>query len=175
VTEEDATREARRAQQKAEWAAAKKKAERKPIPASTWAWIGGCAVGIALIVLAAFLVMSSGSNSETVAAPSATPDARVAGLPIAKTEDVEADDDGQATNARFAPSTVSAKAGEVVEIRMINVGSVAHNLRVSGVDKEYATRDDFLTDPGTIKEGEEGSVLVKIDDPGTPVPLRLSS
>jgi len=63
----------------------------------------------------------------------------------------------------------------VVEIRMINVGSVAHNLRVSGVDKEYATRDDFLTDPGTIKEGEEGSVLVKIDDPGTPVPLRLSS
>jgi plastocyanin len=160
-------RAARRAQQKADWAAEKKRAQRKPMPVSTWAWIGVGIGGVALIALIVYLVTSSGSGSDTVAAPSATPDGRVAGLPIAKTEEVEADDDGQATNARFNPTTVTGNAGEVIEIKMINVGSVAHNLRVAGVDQEYDTADDFLTEPGTIKAGEEGSALVKIDDPGS--------
>ena len=164
---DEETQAARRAQQKAEWAAQKKKDDRRPIPASTFAWIGGLA-GIAVLTVAGvFLLVSGGSDSDGPAAPTATPDPRVAGLPIAKTVDVEADDDGQEVNPRFSPTSVTGNAGEVIEIRMINVGSVAHNLRVSGIDKEYDTRDDFLTDPGSIKGGEEGSVLVKIDEPGT--------
>jgi plastocyanin len=165
--EDPEARAARRAAQKAEWAAQKKKAERQPVPAAVWAWIGG---GVLLLVVAVgvgYLIFGGGDDSSTVAGPSATPDARVAGLPIAKTVDVEADDDGQAVNPRFIPAQVTGLAGEVIEIRVINVGSVAHNLRVAGLDAEYDTRDDFLSDPGTIMDGEEGRVLVKIDEPGS--------
>jgi plastocyanin len=95
----------------------------------------------------------------------------VNGLPIEETFTVEADDDGQATNTRFVPNVITAEAGHVIEITVPNIGSVAHNLRVAGLDGEYepdAPRsDDWITDPATIEAGQEGKVVVKIDEPGS--------
>lgn len=157
----------RRAQQKREWAERKKARERKPAPIGMYAWAGGGAAVLIAVVVGAVLLLSGGGSSEGGAVATATPDPRVAGLPIAQTVEIDAGDSGQATGTYFDPNTVSGRAGEVIEFVVKNVGSVAHNLRVSGEDHEYDTRDDFLTDPGTIQPGQEARVLVKIDTPGT--------
>ena len=160
---------ARRAQQKAEWAAQKKKEDREPLPVATFAWIGGLVAVVAVVIVGGYMLLSGGSDSGGSAGPTSTPDPRVAGLPIAKSETVEADDDGQSVNPRFNPSTITANAGEVLEIRFTNVGSVAHNLRVSGDNKEYdpdaPTSDDFATE--ALQSGEETTLLVKIDAAGS--------
>jgi uncharacterized cupredoxin-like copper-binding protein len=112
----------------------------------------------------AVLLLSGGGSSDS-SEPVVTPDARVAGLPVDKTVELVADDDGQAANPRFVPTEVVGQAGEVIEFQVVNEGDVAHNLTVSGLDKEYATPDDF-TSP-TLEAGESGTLLVKIDEPGT--------
>ena len=48
---------------------------------------------------------------------------------------------------------------------------MTHNLRITGVDEEYGTADDFVTTPpdqasALIKPGESGFVVVRIDKPG---------
>ena len=130
-------------------------------------WGGGVAM-VALAVLGGFLLLSgSGDEDGPNGAPIATPDARVAALPIDVTIEIETDDDGQNVNPRFIPNAISANAGQVVEIVLTNVGSVAHNLRLAGIDDEYNTRDDWLTDPATLFAGDTGTVVVKLDDPGT--------
>src|SRR3972149_11987263 len=76
-----------------------------------------------------------------------------------------ADAEGQQVTPRFVPTTIEGKAGEVLEIDIRNVGTVAHNLRVSGSDKEYDTRDDFAS--AAVQAGKEVKLLLKIDDPGS--------
>ena len=154
-----------RARQKQEWAERKKARDRKPLPIAMYAWSAAGVGTVAAVVVGAVLLLSGGSDSTPSA--TATPDSRVEGLPIAQTVEIEAGDQGQATGTYFDPSTITGAAGEVIEIKVKNVGSVAHNLRVSGEDKEYETRDDFLSNPGTIRAGDEATVLVKIDTPGT--------
>jgi plastocyanin len=165
--EQQAEADARREEQKREWQQRKKAKERKKTPASVYAWAAAGVATVAIVGVAIFLlVQGGGDDSSASSAITPTPDSRTAGLPVDQTAEVEAGDAGQATAPYFEPNELTARAGEVIEITMVNVGSVAHNLRVSGADKEYDTRDDFLTEPGTIQPGEEGIVKVKIDEPG---------
>ncbi len=121
------------------------------------------AIGVGVL---AFLILSSGSSGTSgVAAPSPTPDPRVAGLTPEVSFDIDAG--GAANAAFFSPDTRTADAGDVIEFVVTNTGSVSHNLVVAGPDDEYDTTDDFESEPFAIEPGETGRVVVKIDEPGT--------
>jgi len=164
--EDEASQIKRRADQKREYEKRKReKASGGQSPAYLWG--GGIAAVIAVAVIGGFLLLSGGGDDDgSNGAPSATPDPRIAGLPIDATINVQSDDNGQNVNPRFIPNAISGQAGDVIEVVNPNIGSVAHNLRFAGVDGQYNTPDDWLTEPGTIQPGETGRVVVKFDDPG---------
>ena len=121
------------------------------------------AIGVGIV---AVLVLISGSSGTTGGgSPSPTPDPRVAGL----TPDVSFNIDagGEVNNAFFGPDTITANAGDVIELVVTNIGSVSHNLRVAGPDDEYDTADDFEMPPNVIIPGETQRLVVKLDQPGT--------
>ena len=125
------------------------------------------AIGVGIV---AVLVLTSGSSGTTGGvSPSPTPDARVAGLPIDESFEIVADDDGPsnpAATSSFEPNTLTANAGEVIEIELKNEGSVTHNIWVAGADNDYDTADDWGP-IDLIGTGETGRLVVKIDEPGT--------
>ena len=164
--EDDAAAIKRPAEQKREYEKRKLAMARGGKSLAPYFWGGGIAAAIAIAVVGGFFLLSGGGDDSPDATPIVTPDSRVAGLPIDVTIEIDADDDGQNVNTRFTPDTISAAAGQVVGIVVTNVGSVAHNLRLAGVDDEYDTRDDWLTDPATLFSGDTGTVVVKLDDPG---------
>lgn len=129
------------------------------------AWVGGVAVVIGGIALVVVLIATSGSSgTEFAAEPSATPDSRVAGQTPAVTLQMNANDSGQNTNARFEPNSLSGKAGDVIEIDFKNAGSVAHDLHIAGADNQYDTNDDWQL--SALQPGEQAKLLVKIPQAG---------
>jgi plastocyanin len=131
-------------------------------------WTGTLAILVGgLIVVAVLAIGGNGSDDNGTVVPVATPDPRVAGMTPAATHRVLAGDAGQAMGEYFEPDVLRARAGEPFEIIMENVGSVAHNLRVSGPDGVYHTDDDFVTTPYSIQPGEEGRLMVIIEEPGS--------
>jgi uncharacterized cupredoxin-like copper-binding protein len=128
-----------------------------------WIITGGIAVVVGIGVAVALLSGGSSSEGGDSVAATPTPDPRVAGATPAATLNVEADDDGQEVNPRFVPNSLQGPAGQVVAIDIANVGTVAHNLRIAGIDKQYDTRDDFAS--LTVQPGNEQQLLVKIDAP----------
>ena len=120
------------------------------------------AIGVGIV---AVLVLTSGSSGTTGGVSSPTPDPRVAGL----TPDVSFNIDagGEVNNAFFSPDTITANAGDVIELVVTNIGSVSHNLRVAAPDDEYDTADDFEMPPNVIIPGETQRLVVKLDQPGT--------
>jgi hypothetical protein len=130
-------------------------------------WVIAGVVGIIALIGVGALVLSGGSSSEDASGSAATPTPgpRVAGATPSSSVTVEADDDGQNVNTRFNPNVVEGDPSEVLEILVKNVGSVAHNLRVSGEDKEYDTPDDFPS--RVLQPDKETSLLVRIDTQGS--------
>lgn len=159
---------ARREQQKAEWAAQKRAQARAARSSAPIVW-GGVAIGslAAIVVLGFVLFAGGGGGSEATATPVATRDPRLGSGPIAKTVTVDADDNGQNVDLTFSVTTMTANAGDIVEVIVNNIGTVHHNLNFAGLDAKYGTQDDWVTDPQSIAPGETGKVLVKFDDPGT--------
>jgi uncharacterized cupredoxin-like copper-binding protein len=142
----------------------KKKKSSQGIKISPW-WFG---VAAAVAAVAVFAVLIATSGSSGVNAPpraTAEPDPRVAGLTPAATLQLEAG--GGETDAYFDPNRLNGPAGQAIEIAIENVGSLSHNLTISGTDKSYGTSDDWVSDPVLIAPGDEGRLVVKIDDPGT--------
>ncbi len=134
-------------------------------------WLIVTPVLVIAVGVLAYLVLSSGSSGVTGGGVAATPtpDSRVEGLPIDASFEIVAGDDGPANPAAtsfFRPSTVTANAGEVIEIELKNEGSVTHNIWLAGVDEEDNTKDDWGP-IDLIKPGETGRLRVKIDEPGT--------
>jgi plastocyanin len=85
---------------------------------------------------------------------------------------IEAGDQGQpAVDSFFGPDVTTIAAGETVKVNVSNTGRVTHNLRITGVDEEYGTADDFVAKPPDqastlIKPGESGFTVVRIAEPG---------
>jgi plastocyanin len=85
---------------------------------------------------------------------------------------IDAGDQGRpALDSFFEPGTISIEVGEAVKVNVSNTGSVTHNLRITGVDQEYGTADDFLAAPTDqastlIKPGDSAFTVVRIDEPG---------
>jgi plastocyanin len=136
-------------------------------PLGLWPWLIATPVVVVGVVVLAVLIVTSGSSGTTAPAAEPTADARVAEQASTASFAIEAGDDGTGNNSFFTPNTVSAKAGEVVELVVTNTGAVSHNLRVSGPDGEYGTDDDFESQPFAIGPGETVRTAVKIDSPGT--------
>lgn len=162
--EDEAARIRRRAEQKREYEK-RKRARAGGRPLAPYFWGGGVVAVLAVVALGGFLLLSGGGGDGSSSGPTSTPDPRIAGLPIDQTIEIQTDDDGQETNPRFVPNAISAEAGQVIEILVTNVGSVAHNLHFPGLDGEYDTRDDWLVDPPTVQPGETARVVVKFDAP----------
>ena len=120
------------------------------------------AIGVGIV---AVLVLTSGSSGTTGGVSSPTPDPRVAGLTPDVSFNINAG--GEVNNAFFSPDTITANAGDVIELVVTNIGSVSHNLRVAGPDDEYDTADDFEMPPNVIIPGETQRLVVKLDQPGT--------
>lgn len=121
------------------------------------------AIGVGIV---AVLVLTSGSSGTTGGlGATPTPDPRVEGL----TPDVSFNIDagGEVDNAFFSPDTITANAGDVIELVVTNTGTVSHNLRLAGPDDEYDTADDFEMPPNVIIPGETQQLVVKLDQPGT--------
>lgn len=162
----DETAEQRRARQIKEWETRKKQKERRKSSGSPLLWVAsGAGVLVLVVIGVVILLQGGGGGSDGSSAATPRPDPRVAGLPVAQQVQIIADDQGQANNPTFDTTAVSGQAGEVIEFTLINEGSVAHNLSVSGSDEEFGTLDDFTMN--SLNAGEEGTLLVKINDPGT--------
>jgi plastocyanin len=81
---------------------------------------------------------------------------------------IEAGDQGQPElDSFFDPSILTIQAGEKVRVEVQNTGSISHNLRIAGIDGQYQTDDDFVSEPMIITPGEAGTLDVQIDTPGT--------
>jgi len=158
------TAEQRRAKQIKEWEARKKQKERRKSSGSSMVWVASGAGVLVLAVIGTILLLQGGSSDATPAA-TPRPDPRVAGLPVDQSVQIIADDQGQANNPTFDVTAVTGRSGKVIEFTLVNKGSVAHNLAVSGRDKEFGTLDDFVM--ASLDAGEEGTLRVKIDESGT--------
>ncbi len=59
---------------------------------------------------------------------------------------------------KFSPNRWSIVLDEPITIRVTNNDSQQHNLRIAGLDGEYETQDDAVTDPEALQPGESGEL-----------------
>jgi plastocyanin len=67
-------------------------------------------------------------------------------------------------NNFFFPSALTVRAGRDYILELHNEDDEAHNLRIAGIDNEYETEDDLVSDD--IAPGKTGSLAFRIDQPG---------
>lgn len=85
-----------------------------------------------------------------------------------RTEELTVTDGGNPTaDTSFSPTSIEVETGETVRIVVSASGSTSHGVRVAGLDGEYETGDDFVSDPEIIASGEEGVVVIRFDEAGT--------
>ncbi len=67
-------------------------------------------------------------------------------------------------NNSFSPSALTVRAGRDYLLELRNRDGEAHNLRIAGIDNEYETDDDFVSD--NVDPGKTGSLGFRIGQPG---------
>jgi hypothetical protein len=163
---------ARREAQRRDWAAQKRARDRAAGSSmAPYLWIGGGIGSVIVVAVVAILLIGGGGDSDDGGgAATPTPDPRIGNATPVETFTIIADDDGPAINPRFEPNVMNARAGEVYEVIVRNEGESAHNLNISGDDKEYDTTDDWRMLPA-LQPGDEARMRFRIAEPGT-VPFR---
>jgi plastocyanin len=68
------------------------------------------------------------------------------------------------SNNLFFPSALTVRVGRDYILELINKDGEAHNLRIAGIDNEYETGDDLVSDD--VAPGKTGSLAFRIDQPG---------
>lgn len=61
-------------------------------------------------------------------------------------------------NSAFIGNNVAVAVGEDVTIRVANRDQLTHNLRLAGLDGQYDTEDDAVTEPDSIINGATGDL-----------------
>ncbi len=79
---------------------------------------------------------------------------------------VELEITGAEGDAAFVPDSIQLGPGETVKLLVRNTGSISHSVRVAGADGVYETSDDFVSEPEIIQPGEEGFLIVRLDEEG---------
>ena len=67
-------------------------------------------------------------------------------------------------NNFFFPNVLTVRAGGDYILELRNRDGEAHNLRIAGIDNEYGTGDDLLSD--NVDPGKTGTLEFRIDQPG---------
>ena len=67
----------------------------------------------------------------------------------------------------FSQTELTVKAGQKFRINLKNDGNFVHDMTLAGPDKQYDTSDDVTSTPRSIKAGQTGQLVAKIDQPGT--------
>jgi plastocyanin len=62
------------------------------------------------------------------------------------------------TDEKYIPSDFTVGAGDTLILNLTNDGTAIHNVRIAGVDGEYNTDDDAVSDPDLISAGDTGTV-----------------
>ena len=60
--------------------------------------------------------------------------------------------------AAYYGNTVNVTLGELAIIRVTNNDQLTHNLRLAGLDGQYDTEDDAVTEPAAIEPGSSGEL-----------------
>jgi plastocyanin len=63
-----------------------------------------------------------------------------------------------AADSRFAPNFLRVPIGDSVTIRVTNNDTIAHSLRLAGLDGVFETEDDAVTNPAQIDGGSSGEL-----------------
>src|SRR3990172_1652760 len=58
----------------------------------------------------------------------------------------------------FYGNTISVTLGQLAVIRVTNRDQLTHNLRIAGLDGQYDTEDDAVTEPAAIAGGTSGEL-----------------
>lgn len=66
----------------------------------------------------------------------------------------------------FDPAEIVVAAGEEITVNLVNDGQAIHDMRIAGVDGDYDTDDDFVSDPDLMRGGEEGTLVFTFDEAG---------
>jgi len=66
----------------------------------------------------------------------------------------------------FDPTELTVVSGEEVSIAVTNEGAAIHNVRIAGLDGEYETGDDIVSDPDAIRAGLSGVIEWTPEAPG---------
>ncbi len=68
----------------------------------------------------------------------------------------------------FEPSEFTVSPGQEVTFKLSNDGQAIHNMRVAGLDDEYDSDDDAVSDPDLFEPGGTGTLVwTAPDQPGT--------
>jgi plastocyanin len=67
-------------------------------------------------------------------------------------------------NNSFSPSTLTVRVGTDYLLELRNEDGEAHNLRIAGIDNEYETDDDLVSD--NVEPGKTDSLGFRFDQPG---------
>ncbi len=131
--------------------------------------IGGiAAVAVAVLVGGAIYALVHEDGGETAAEgtpPPAATEPAEGGAPPAGPA-VEMGDNFFTFGGERQPAVQVAAATETT-IDLTNGGSAIHNMHIAGVDNEYDTDDDFVSEPSLFRGGDTGSIAFQIDEPGT--------
>ncbi|HWO93415.1 MAG TPA: cupredoxin domain-containing protein [Dehalococcoidia bacterium] len=79
----------------------------------------------------------------------------------------EAEWDVTMADNSFDPDEIVVPAGQEFTIALTNEGQAVHNMRIAGADGEYDTDDDIVSEPDTIRPGEDGELMGSIAQAGT--------
>jgi plastocyanin len=63
-----------------------------------------------------------------------------------------------AEGGAFQGNAVKAALGQLTAIRVTNRDQLTHNLRIAGLDGQYDTEDDAVTEPAAIEPGASGEL-----------------
>jgi len=68
----------------------------------------------------------------------------------------------------FEPSEFAVSPGQQVTFNLTNDGQAIHNMRIAGLDDEYNSDDDAVSDPDLFEPGGAGTLVwTAPDQPGT--------
>lgn len=133
---------------------------------------------LALTLLLAAFAASCGDDSETTlqpgaASPTVDPNLHVQNQPApvqAPNGTPAQPEEGVyeiiAENAAFQGNDVTIPLGASAVIRVTNRDQLTHNLRLAGLDGQYDTEDDAVTDPPAIQPGASGEFTFAPAIPG---------
>ncbi len=83
-----------------------------------------------------------------------------------RTVEIVVTDDGTEDSALFKPGLIELRVGETAKILVRNEGTVSRVVRVAGDDGSFGNSDDFVSVPDIIPPGDEGYVVVRLDEAG---------